>query len=71
MGEYPVEIATSSRILAISDYVANLHEQCATFFALYRTLLSIIFSNHSTALPLIYFTVLTDDCQNSRISIQF
>ena len=34
MGEYPVEIATSSRILATSDYVANLREQCATFFCI-------------------------------------
>ena len=37
MGEYRLEIATSSRILATSDYVTNLREQGATFFALYRT----------------------------------
>ena len=32
MGKCRVEIATSSRILATEDYVANLHEQVATFF---------------------------------------
>ena len=42
MGEYRVEIATSSRIFATSDYVANLHKQCATFFALYRTLNQVV-----------------------------
>ena len=36
MGEYRVETATSPRILATSDYVAKLREQCATLF-LHRT----------------------------------
>ena len=46
MGEYPVEIATSSQILATSDYVANsdyaanVRKQCATFFALYRIIVT-------------------------------
>ena len=40
MDEYPVEIATSSQILATSDYAANVCKQCATFFALYRIIVT-------------------------------